>query len=76
MAEIMEIESRDREELYLNAIARGDVTGLPDPQTREEIFLYAIASGDTSDLPDPQTRYELFLTAIAERLKKEDVNDG
>lgn len=70
------IELRDREELYLNAVATGTVEGLPDPQNREEIFLYAIASGDVSDLPAPETRKELFLTAIAERLKKEDVNDG
>lgn len=71
-----DLDIRDREELYLNAVATGSVDGLPGPQTREEIFLYAIASGDVSELPDPQTRYELFLGAIAERLKKEDENDG
>ena len=56
-----------REEMYLNAAATGDSSGIPDvPYTRKEQYLNAIAKGDSSGIPDtPYTREEMYLDAIA-----------
>lgn len=34
-----------RGEVFLNAVATGDASNLPDPKTREEMYLEAIAQG-------------------------------
>ena len=55
-----------REEVFLNAVATGETSGLPTPITREEVFYNAIANGTTEGLPTPATREEVFLNAIAQ----------
>ena len=56
-----------REEMYLNAAATGDSSGIPaTPYTRKEQYLNAIATGNTDGLPEtPFTREEMYLDAIA-----------
>lgn len=56
-----------REEIYLDAIATGDASGIPSlPVTRKEVYLDAIATGDASGIPSyPVTREERYLDAIA-----------
>lgn len=56
-----------RGEVFLNAVANNDASGLPAPITRQEEYLAAIASGDASNIPaSPVTREEQYLDYIAQ----------
>lgn len=55
-----------RGEVFLNAVANSDASGLPTPVTRREKYLSSIAAGDSSGIPDaPYTREEQYLDYIA-----------
>ena len=53
-----------RKEMFMDAAAKGDVSGLPVPVTREEMYLYIKASGDTTGILEPITRREIFWHAM------------
>lgn len=58
------MEPITRKEMFMDAAAKGDTTGLPVPVTREEMYLYIKASGDTTGILEPITRREIFWHAM------------
>lgn len=58
------MEAITRKEMFMDAAAKGDVSGLPVPVTREEMYLYIKASGDTTGILEPITRREIFWHAM------------
>ena len=58
------MEPITRKEIFMDAAAKGDVSGLPVPVTREEMYLYIKASGDTTGILEPITRREIFWHAM------------
>lgn len=58
------MEAITRKEMFMDAAAKGDASGLPVPVTREEMYLYIKASGDTAGILEPITRREIFWHAM------------
>lgn len=57
---------RDRRELFLAAVARGDASDLPDPETREEAIIAAIARRSLPPYPTEDGQYVLTLEISGE----------
>lgn len=64
------MEPITRKEMFLNAIATGDASDLPEPITRIEKYMAFAAGAYNGSLPNPITRKEIYWAHIAKAINK------